>query len=318
MEPKSQEIESMKKSLIAAAVLSTVTGAAFAQASSVTLYGAADVGLGVGTAAGSKFQMNPGGQDIGGFRIGMRGAENLGGGLTAKFDLQSDAHSGETGASGNIGGRAAWIGLAGGFGEIHLGRHYRLSVPATGLISNFGWRGTSSQGNGLGLRSTIDTNGGIGVSSRYNSAISYLLPAGLPVSGGVQFVLKPDFGAASVLDVGLNYAAGPLGLGFGFAKATGGSANMTLGASFNAGFATIRGGFINNAKVAKGFTLGATVPLGAVTAGIELTRRTTAPKATGLEIGGLYALSNRTNIGLFANKTTGLKTGFVASVGHSF
>ena len=86
----------MKKSLIALAALATV-GAAQAQ-SSVTVYGTYDLGYGVtkyenvggSTAAGSQKQESRSmvGSPLTSNRIGFRGTEDLGGGLSANFNLE--------------------------------------------------------------------------------------------------------------------------------------------------------------------------------------------------------------------------------------
>ena len=72
----------MKKTLIALAALATT--AAFAQ-SSVTLYGKANVGF--QKASGSSAKM-AGGADGSDSRFGLRGSEDLGGGLKAMGDMQ--------------------------------------------------------------------------------------------------------------------------------------------------------------------------------------------------------------------------------------
>src|SRR6201994_2396795 len=78
----------MKKSLLALAVLTAVSGAASAQ-SSVTLYGKVDLGLTLdsGNAAGKSIRLDSG--VTGGSRIGFKGVEDLGGGMKAAFQLET-------------------------------------------------------------------------------------------------------------------------------------------------------------------------------------------------------------------------------------
>ena len=118
----------MKKSLVALAVFA-VSGGAMAQ-SSVTLYGVADAWIGqtsTTNAAGTKLKQNK--IDSGGFngsRLGFKGTEDLGGGLKAVFTAE-DGYDISTGTSlqgGALFGRQAFVGLAGGFGQVTLGRHY--------------------------------------------------------------------------------------------------------------------------------------------------------------------------------------------------
>ena len=60
-------------------------------------------------------------------RFGLRGVEDLGGGMKATFVLESgiDIPSGALGNSnGNLFGRQAWIGLSGNFGAVKAGLQY--------------------------------------------------------------------------------------------------------------------------------------------------------------------------------------------------
>ena len=82
----------MKKSLIALAVLAA-SGVAFAQ-SSVTLYGVADAGIGKIEAGGNdgsdKTEFISGStMNNGTSRLGVRGVEDLGGGLKAGFQFET-------------------------------------------------------------------------------------------------------------------------------------------------------------------------------------------------------------------------------------
>ena len=73
----------MKKSLIALAVLGTFAGIAAAQ-SNVTLYGRADAAL--GKPFGGKSQMISNYKETS--MLGVRGVEDLGGGLKASFNFE--------------------------------------------------------------------------------------------------------------------------------------------------------------------------------------------------------------------------------------
>ncbi|SIO72029.1 Outer membrane protein (porin) [Burkholderia sp. GAS332] len=102
--------------------------------SSVTLYGVVDGGLlytsrtpdpTTGQNAGRQFSMIDSGSSPSQF--GMRGIEDLGDGLKAKFKLES-GFSVATGAyndsNGNQFGRQAWIALQGKFGEVKAGLQF--------------------------------------------------------------------------------------------------------------------------------------------------------------------------------------------------
>ena len=78
----------MKKSLLALAVFTAVSGAASAQ-SSVTLYGKIDLGMvyDAGSASGKSVRLDSG--VTGGSRIGFKGVEDLGGGTKFSFQLET-------------------------------------------------------------------------------------------------------------------------------------------------------------------------------------------------------------------------------------
>jgi predicted porin len=113
----------MKKTLLAVAVLGTFAGSVAAQ-SSVTLYGVADVNLERIKGATSLTRMSSGGNA--GSRWGLRGSEDLGGGLKAVFQVESgfNIDTGTSGQGGTLFGRQAYVGLAGEFGAVRLGRQY--------------------------------------------------------------------------------------------------------------------------------------------------------------------------------------------------
>lgn len=107
------------------AVLATSAGVASAQ-SSVTLYGVADVGVEyltnapAGNGDGSVFRMSSGNMSTS--RWGLRGKEDLGGGLSAIFELESGFSLDNGTTSSRLFDRSSFVGLSGGFGKLTLGR----------------------------------------------------------------------------------------------------------------------------------------------------------------------------------------------------
>jgi predicted porin len=179
----------MKKSLVALAVFGAFAGAASAQ-SSVTLYGVIDVNIqrndpkasGVNETLG----VNSGHQA--GSRLGFRGAEDLGGGVRAIFTLENgfNPDNGTLGQSGRLFGRQAFAGLAGGFGEVVLGR-----IPAFGSgTGSYDMIGVGdSFGTGFGISSLASTFSTIGVTLRPNNSVLYRSPT----LGGFRFGLQYSF-----------------------------------------------------------------------------------------------------------------------------
>src|ERR1700710_118625 len=125
----------MKKVLFALPMVGLLAGTAHAQ-SSVTLYGILDEGFMVNTNA--KNVVN--GKNVGarqyqidsasgtqGSRWGLKGTEDLGGGLAAIFTLESGVNlsNGQFGQGNTAFGRQAFVGLSSKqFGAVTLGRQY--------------------------------------------------------------------------------------------------------------------------------------------------------------------------------------------------
>lgn len=125
----------MQKKLMALAVAGALSApvAAFAQASNVQIYGRANVGLdnyqATGGATDVKARMRVFDQ---GSRLGVRGAEDLGGGLKAIFQIESGVNidtgtaNGQSGtpntSTGTFASRDSYAGLEGGFGRVQFGR----------------------------------------------------------------------------------------------------------------------------------------------------------------------------------------------------
>lgn len=123
----------MKRSLAIAGALLATGVTAHAQ-SSVTLYGVADAGIEylnhVPNSAGqssSLVRMTSG--NIAGSRWGMRGVEDLGGGLKGVFLLEGGMvlDSGAAAQGGRLFGRRAYVGLDSPYGQLTMGRHHNLT-----------------------------------------------------------------------------------------------------------------------------------------------------------------------------------------------
>src|ERR1700712_2023053 len=204
----------MKKSLLALAVLTAVTGAAYTQ-SSVTLYGKVDLGLVLdsGASAGKSVRISSG--VTGGSRIGFKGVEDLGGGMKAAFQLETgycaDSAAGAPNfctGSNNFMGRQAHGDLTGAFGAMSAGRQYSLGFNNISTIDPFG-TGFAGQINNI-----VDPSG-----IRLNNSFTYTTPSiyGLTASGEIAFGEQTggweknrETGAA------VTYASGPAYAGFSF------------------------------------------------------------------------------------------------------
>lgn len=245
----------MKKTLLALAAIAA-SSAAFAQ-SSVTLYGIADVSLdSVKTSASTTTRVTSG--NLSTSRFGLKGVEDIGGGLKAIFQLES-AISLDTGANG--GGttrffdRNAYVGLTSGYGTLRLGRDDTLiGLVAAGPLA------TNATYDELRLLPTraADTY------RRADNSITYVAPTlvpGLTLAAQYSTAANGGTGATTGSEVagsnlgksyGLsaNYVAGPLSAGLGYLNTKDGAsalagnqkANATLAyAAYDFGVAKVTG-----------------------------------------------------------------------------
>ena len=151
----------MNKKLIAAAIAGAfVAPAAFAQNSTVQIYGLLNAEYGFfnqqNTAAGvGRSSVDALGS--GASRIGFRGQEKLGGGMTAFWQCESDIRflSGGAATNGNLCDRNSALGLRGGFGSFYVGTWdspLKRAAAVTRITNETGWLGsqlmTVSNGGG--------------------------------------------------------------------------------------------------------------------------------------------------------------------------
>jgi predicted porin len=203
----------MKKSLLALAALGTFAGAAHAQ-SSVTLYGIVDAGLAYANNIGGNKLYETSAGNLQGDRWGLRGTEDLGGGLKALFVLENgfNAYSGKLGQGGDEFGRQAYVGLSSQFGTVTLGRQYDSVVDYTGALevgSQWATFYAAHPGDLDNMNNTNRVNNSIKYASANYSGITF---GGLYSLGGVA----GQFNRNQIFSAGLGYAQGPLVLGAGY------------------------------------------------------------------------------------------------------
>ena len=131
----------MKRNLMAAALLGVLATAAQAQ-SSVTLYGLIDAGITYTnsqlTSQGGRSNVQMTSGSVEGSRWGLRGAEDLGGGLKAIFTLENgfNVNNGTFSQNGREFGRQAFVGLSSvDFGAVTLGRQYDSMIDYVGPLA---------------------------------------------------------------------------------------------------------------------------------------------------------------------------------------
>jgi predicted porin len=229
----------MKKTLIALAALSAIAGAAQAQ-SSVTLYGVVDAYFGQKTtinapagllsagAASDLTQTVVGGSGLSSSRWGMKGAEDLGGGLKAVFTLEGGFNIDTGGLANNGGstvansttilfGRTASVGVTGNFGAVTLGRQYSafddFYSPVNNTYDSNTFATTHALSNAVGL---------VEYSNRVNNSIKYVSPVIGGFSGAIVYGLGEDkttaTAASKSTSLHVKYANGPLLVGYAYQR----------------------------------------------------------------------------------------------------
>lgn len=217
--------------------------------SSVTLYGIADAALTIGKGSvADKTQLNNSG--LASSRFGVRGREDLGGGLFAAFTLEmginnddgqgqststNNQASGTPAAAAALGqqgltfNRRSIVSVGGGFGEVTLGRDYTPHFWNHTVYDAFGT-------NGVGTSQVLVSRLGGPTSVRASNSIGYATPNLSGFSGQVQYYMgenasnslnapvapagpavnnKKDGSGASLRAV---YANGPISAAIAFGK----------------------------------------------------------------------------------------------------
>lgn len=202
----------MKKSALAIAALLSVTAGVASAQSSVTLYGVVDASI--ENVKGTSSVTRVSSDNFASSRLGFRGVEDLGGGLKAKFVLESGlkVDTGVAGSSDKFWSRGAWVGLEGSFGEVRLGR---TDTPMGAIVGNTNILGGQAYDD-FAIANTFAN----GTYRRVDNSITYILPKlvqGLTLQG--QYSVRASGNEASGDDQGkgfslaAQYADGPLALG---------------------------------------------------------------------------------------------------------
>ncbi|SAK49022.1 porin [Caballeronia pedi] len=215
----------MKKSMLRLAVLTALPTAAIAQ-SNVTLYGIIDSGLNYtnnvqsartpsGLVGGRQFAMIEGGSaGLQGSRWGLRGAEDLGGGLKALFVLESGFYSnnGALNQGGAEFGRQAYVGMTHSVGTVTIGRQYDP------VVDFFGPFLAAPQWGGYMASHPSDLDNALN-SRRINNSIKFRSANYHGLTVEAMMNLGGTAGSFSnnwIWGAGAGYTAGPFSVGAGY------------------------------------------------------------------------------------------------------
>ncbi|MDD3517274.1 MAG: porin [Chromatiales bacterium] len=214
---------------IAHAIAGAIAGTAFLAATAVAdtqIYGVAHVSLDHvdnGDSSGHQLSSNSS-------RIGFKGSEDLGNGLTALWQIESAANlTGGASASTGFAGRNSYVGLRGGFGTALFGRHDTPYKMSTGRLDVFGDKLADYNaivGSADDCPASLDAINGIAYvetcavfDNRTNNTLAWLSPSFGGLSVALAYVTDvaangdrpgPTSNDGRAYSLSLSYEAGPL------------------------------------------------------------------------------------------------------------
>ncbi|WP_321788980.1 porin [Paraburkholderia sp. J94] len=205
----------MKKTLILAGVLGAFAMSAHAQ-SSVTLYGSLDAGIVYANNAGGHSLWAQGSGALSHNYFGLKGSEDLGGGLKAIFKLESGFNigNGSFSESDTIFNRQAYVGLQSDqYGALTLGRQYDSMNQYLAPLSEAG------AGFGNNLAGHPFDNDNFAQTFSIKNAVKYSSAnyAGFQFGGMYGFSNQADgFANSRAWSAGASYSNGPLNVAAGY------------------------------------------------------------------------------------------------------
>jgi predicted porin len=349
----------MKKSLLALAVLGAFAGAASAQ-SSVTIYGLLDLAItkGNGGTAATTIPgvtgsfVNPGGnatskayimKQSASSRLGFRGNEDLGGGLSAQFQIEHRFTPDDGNAASIFWAGRSYLQLtSAAAGSVYLGRDYGPAFWPSVKSDPFGWDGVGQiaimQYAGYFNTNNVTASTAAAPQVRPANTIGYKSPnlGGLTVQAATGLSENGTAGRNDGFNV--EYGGGPIYAAAAYERISGGAAVtdgnklMNLALHYDFGFAKLIG-FLARSKTNGGLAsnkfveLAATVPIagGKFKAALgRLDPDGADNTVTKFALGYDYPLSKRTNVygdfGQFKSDVAGTtnNNAFAFGLKHTF
>jgi predicted porin len=214
----------MQKKIIAMAIAAAVSAPAFADNANVTIYGAADMSydfISTGTSAAGVAGASKGNVSSNVSKLGLKGSEDLGDGLSAVWQIEQQINLDNTG--GTFATRNSFAGLKGNFGTVLLGRHDTPYKLATRKLDPFG---DSIADNRALLGAVSGKSANTAFDGRQPDVIAYISPAMSGFTGAVAYVNLTEGNTTaaqaknSALTAAGMYEAGPFYAGLGYESHT--------------------------------------------------------------------------------------------------
>jgi predicted porin len=257
----------MKRRIASIGSLCLLATPCFAQ-SSVSVYGILDAGVSIAHGSiGDKNSMTSG--NIIASRLGFKGTEDLGGGLSTNFALEAGINNDNgTGAATNTNNqpsgvpagspglafnRQSWVGIAGAFGQLRLGRNFTPTYRNLVASDPFNAGGLGASQAALGAIAAYGHPAGL----RASNGIEYWLPESHGFSGQFTYALGENpSNSGAIRDDGryaggrLAYTQGPFDIGAAYAlykvDAVGDIHETVLGLTYAVGAAKLYASYTRN------------------------------------------------------------------------
>ena len=232
-------------------------------------------------------------------RFGFRGTEDLGGGLTAMFNLEGGFDASTGVGDSALFGRRAVVGLQGGFGELTAGREYTPLDNVSGA--------STTMGQGFyGSNLTSFSQGGM--TRRISNSVNYKTP----VMSGLRFSAAMGLGEAATgapsndyLGLGAEYRNGPLFVAVAAGqteRAAGDDHEYIVGAAYKFGKAELKGNYLvhnraSDSNTFSQFNLGVAFPVsaaGTLLFNVQQSEFDNGGEGRGAAVAYTHSLSKRT------------------------
>jgi predicted porin len=290
----------MKKSLLVLAVATAASTVAVAQ-SSVTLFGLVDVGVRQLDNGGVR-QTQLANDGLSASRLGVRGVEDLGGGLKAGFWLESQVRA-DTGLPNDtrFWHRRSTVSLTSdSLGELRLGRDQLPTWTAVGDFDVFFQ-------NGIGdTTTTYAVLGGIDTRARADNLVAYFLPSLGGLYGQLSLAAGEGTPGRKYTGGRIGYRSGPFDVTAAYSQTEVTTDDVDLvvvSGSYDFGVVRVAGIFQEASyqdDTDTRYTLGASVPFGQAVFRASYTHTDGSGPGIGnrdadsFALGGIYNLSRRT------------------------
>lgn len=234
----------MQKKIIALAIAAAVSAPAFADNSNVTLYGQANMSYDMtnnGAISTNKVSSNTS-------RVGLKGSEDLGGGLSAVWQIEQQINIDNSTTNANsFATRNSFLGLSSGsMGTFILGRHdtpYKIAtrgfdVFGDSIADNRSLMGGAPYVSNIttpALNAVAASSAAASFDGRQGDVVAYISPAMSGFTGAIAYVAGAEGATAagqtkgSAWSLAGLYGNGPLSVNLGYEVHDVGNAPGTLG-----------------------------------------------------------------------------------------